>query len=88
MVTIAETTKELIQTRKKLFNIFEMKEEDPNWMMGFQLIEDKKDRTISISHKCYIMTVLDHFNMSEAKSHLLPMDPGCVLSKDDGPRTE
>ena len=88
MVTIADSTKELGRARKRLFEVFEMKEEDPNWMMGFQLIEDTKEQTISISHERYIETVLNRFNMSEAKPHPLPMDPGCVLSKEDRPQTE
>ena len=65
-----------------------MKEEDPHWMMRFQLIEDRNQRTISISHEQYIETVLGRFNTFEAKTHPLPMDPGCVLSKEDGPQTE
>ena len=88
MVTIANSAKELSCTQERLFEVFEMKEEDPNWMMGFQLIEDEKEQTISISHEQYIETVLNWFNMSEAKPDPLPMDPGCVLSKKDGPQTE
>jgi hypothetical protein len=50
MVMIADSIRELTHVQKKLFKVFEMKEEDSNCMMGFQLVEDRKERTISILH--------------------------------------
>jgi hypothetical protein len=88
MATITETTNVLTCTRKKLCEVFEIKEKDPNWMMGFELIENEENRSILISYQQYFETVLDHFNMFEVKSYLLPMDPRCVLSRNNGPETK
>ena len=43
MYTIADSEDELKHTRKQLHKLFEMKEEDPNWFMRYQLIPDEKN---------------------------------------------
>ena len=55
--------------------------------MGFRLIEDRKRRTIAISHRQYIETILARFNLTDAYSTKLPLDPSVVLSKTDAPST-
>ena len=72
----------------ELHRIFEMKEEDPNWVMGFKLIEDRGERTISINHSLYIEAILHRFGMEECNPACTPLDPGTLLSADDCPATE
>ena len=78
----------LDDARAELHRIFEMKEEDPNWVMGFKLIEDRGEGTISIDHSLYIEAVLRRFGMEECNPARTPLDPGTLLSADDCPATE
>ena len=57
-LTVASSKKMLAETRHALHDLFEMKEEDPNWLMGFKLIDDRKWHTVSISQAQYIDTIL------------------------------
>ena len=65
-----------------------MKEENPNWSMGFQLIENRAQRTISINHKQYIDSVLRRLNMHECDPIDTPLDHAIVLSERDCPITD
>jgi len=65
-----------------------MKEEDPNWLMGFLLVENPAAQTISVDHSQYINTILKRFNMQDCDAAKIPLDPIRVLSKDDGPSTD
>jgi len=58
-----------------------MKEEDPNWLMGFLLVENPAAQTISIDHSQYINTILKRFNMQDCDAMKIPLDPIRVLSK-------
>ena len=78
----------LDDARAELHRIFEMKEEDLNWVMGFKLIEDRGEGTISIDHSLYIEAVLRRFGMEECNPARTPLDPGTLLSADDCPATE
>ena len=42
-----------------------MKEEDPDWVMGFKLVENQEEATISIDHSQYISAVLRWFRMED-----------------------
>ena len=65
-----------------------MKEEDPNWVMGFKLIENHKEATISIDHSLYVNAVLRRFGMDDCNTTRTPLDPGNVLSVHDCPQTD
>ena len=58
VMSFGNTKPGLSKSRAELHKLFEMKEEDPNWVMGFKLIENRKEATISIDHSLYINTVL------------------------------
>ena len=38
-----------------------MKEEDSSWIMGFRLIDDRENRTVTIQHTQYINTILKRY---------------------------
>ena len=88
MLSFANSSDELLYLRRQLHQLFEMKEEDPNWLMGFQLIDEPVSRTVAISHRQYIDTILRRFNMSDCHTHRTPMETGLVLSKVNGPANE
>jgi len=87
-LSFGNTQPGLKSARTQLHETFEMKEEDPNWLMGFLLVENPAARTISIDHSQYINTILKRFNMSDCDPAKIPLDPVRVLSKDDGPSTD
>jgi hypothetical protein len=88
MHSISNSEKELKHAQHQLHELFEMKEEDPNWFMGYQLIPDVENGTISISQHHYINSLLECFNMKESNPRTLPVTPGAHLSKDNGPENE
>ena len=75
-------------TRTQLHEIFDMKEEDPDWVMGFQLVENRKRGTLSIYHGQYINAILCCFNMHECDTIDTPLDHGTVLSNADCPNSD
>jgi len=62
IMSFADSEHKLERTHVQLHGLFEMKREDPCWLMGFQLVNDREARTVSILHQCYIETVLERFN--------------------------
>ena len=87
-LTVASSKKMLAETRHALHDLFEMKEEDPDWLMGFKLIDNQKWHTVSISQAQYIDTILRRFGMDKCNPVSTPMDAGLILSKLDCPQTE
>ena len=63
----------------QLHKTFTMKEEDCDWVMGFQLVENQTQHTIAINHRQYINTILHHFNMHEWEPIDTPLDHAIVL---------
>ena len=55
----------LAKAQAELHTIFEMKEEDPDLVMGFKLVENREEATISIDHSQYISAVLRRFGMED-----------------------
>jgi hypothetical protein len=89
MYSISNSEKELKHAQCQLHELFEMKEENPNWFMGYQLIPNVEKGTISISQHHYINSLLDsRFNMKESNPCSLPVAPSVNLSKDNGPEDE
>ncbi|THH13070.1 hypothetical protein EUX98_g9761, partial [Antrodiella citrinella] len=84
-LSFSDSPSELDRARKELHNLFKMKEEDPNWIMGFQLIGDPSQGTIAISHRQYIDTVLKRFGMDDCNPQRTPVESSIVLTKDDCP---
>ena len=57
-LTVANTKYMLAEMHALLHRLFEMKEEDPDWLMNFQLIDDRKRHTVTILQTKYIDTLL------------------------------
>ena len=84
----ADSENELRRAHTQLYRLFKMKCEDPCWLMGSQLVNNREARTISILHQRYIKTVLDHSNMGSCMAKESPMHHSTILSKRDGLRDE
>jgi hypothetical protein len=88
VLSFGNTEAGLKLARNQLHKIFAMKEEDPSWVMGFQLIDNRAQRTISINHRQYIDAILRRFNMHECEPIDTPLDHAIVLSEKDCPATD
>ena len=60
-LTVANTKHMLAETHTLLHRLFEMKEEDPDWLTNFQLIDNCKRHTNTISQTKYIDTLLKRY---------------------------
>jgi len=81
VLSFGNTSAGLKITWDQLHNTFAMKEEDHNWVMGFQLVENQAQHTIAINHRQYIHTISCHFNMHECEPIDMPLDHTIVLSE-------
>ena len=56
-----------------------------SWLLGFAITRDRAARTITLSQRAYIETILRRFNFEDCKPLAMPMDPNTQLSKDQSP---
>ena len=87
-MSFGNTITSLQHARLQLHEVFNMTEEDPNWVMGFKLIKDRDLHTIAIDHSPYIDAIFRWFNMAECDSVDTPMVPNKTLSKFDCPTND
>ena len=88
VMSFRNTKPGLSKSRAELHKLFEMKEEDPNWVMGIKLIKNHKEATVSIDHSLYVNAVLRRFGMDDCNTTRTPLDSGNVLSVHDCPQTD
>jgi hypothetical protein len=53
-----------------------------NWLLGLKVTRDRVARTLTLSQRAYVDTIINHFSLGEAKSAQTPMEPGTMLSVD------
>ncbi|KAK1686099.1 hypothetical protein QYE76_046947, partial [Lolium multiflorum] len=72
-----------------LNNSFSMKDlGEASYILGIKIYRDRSRRLIGLSQSTYLDKILKKFRMDESKKGFLPMLPGKVLSKTQGPATE
>jgi len=57
------------------------------WFLGFQIKRDRTARTISINQHAYIESMVERFELTEAKPVSTPMVTGAQFSIEQGPAT-
>jgi hypothetical protein len=72
-----------IGTRFKITDMGELK-----WILGMEVVRDRKNRTLTLHQRKYINDILDLFKMQDCHPKATPADPSARLSKDDSPQTE
>jgi len=87
-LTISNSKSMLKGTRQLLHSLFEMKEEDPDWLMGIKLTDDRENRTVTLSQAQYAELLLKRFHMDTCNPVSTPMEPGVRLTKTDCPTSE
>jgi hypothetical protein len=89
LILVTNSTNQLMETKKMLNTIFEMKDlGDAKWILGIEIIRDRSKRTLVLRQSKYIKDVLEKFGMHDCKPISTPMDVGSKLSKSMCPQTE
>jgi hypothetical protein len=57
------------------------------WLLGLKVKHDCTNCTIMLSQKAYVETILEHFNLQDAKPTYIPITAGASLSTDQSPST-
>ncbi|KAK1662819.1 hypothetical protein QYE76_050978, partial [Lolium multiflorum] len=71
-----------------LNNIFSMKDlGEASYILGIKIYRDRSRCLIGLSQSTYLDKILKKFRMDESKKGFIPMLPGKVLSKTQGPAT-
>ncbi|KAK1558009.1 hypothetical protein QYE76_048184, partial [Lolium multiflorum] len=60
---------------------------EASYILGIKIYRDRSRRLIGLSQSTYLDKILKKFRMDESKKGFLPMLPGKVLSKTQGPAT-
>lgn len=50
-----------------------------NYMLGIQFIHDEKLKTVKLTQRQYICTLLQRFQLTDAKGQVLPLSPGTIV---------
>ncbi len=58
-----------------------------HWLLGIEITRNRSTRTISLSQTAYIDAITSHFNLDNARTVSMPMDPGITLSIAQCPNT-
>ena len=67
---------------------FKMKDlRNMNYVLGIQILKDRKNKTLAFSQATYIDKVLVRFSIQNSKKGLMPTRHGIVLSKKQYPIT-
>ena len=59
-----------------------------HWLLGIKVTRDREAHTISLSQESYIDTILNRFDLNEAKTIPTPIIPGILYSTKDAPADE
>ena len=83
-LTITAANKDILHgVKKDLENIFNMKDlGEIHWLLNLKIDWNKQAGMISISQEAYIDSILERFNLQDAKIYSSPLDPNTKLSKD------
>ena len=81
LATIEELKRDL-QRRYEIKDLGEIE-----WLLGVEVKRDRKARSISLSQRAYINSIIDEFNLGEATPLSVPAEPGAILGPHQSPKT-
>jgi hypothetical protein len=56
-----------------------------HWLLGFEILRDRKARTIALNQKAYLEAMAKKFGQENARPTYTPFQPGTLLTKDNLP---
>jgi hypothetical protein len=88
ILLIGNNKEKLTEVKNWLAEQFQMKDlGDACYVLGIQIIRDRKNRRLMLSQASYVDKVLARFSMQNSKKGLMPTRHGIVLSKMQCPKT-
>ena len=88
ILLIGNDVETLSNVKKWLAEQFKMKYfGEASYILGIQIIRDRKHKLLALSQASYIDKVLARFSMQDSKKGLLPTRHGIILSKEQCPKT-
>ena len=88
ILLIGNDVETLSNVKKWLAEQFQMKDlGEASYILGIQIIRDRKNKLLALSQASYIDKVLARFSMPDSKKGLLPTRHGIILSKEQCPKT-
>ncbi|KAK0605121.1 hypothetical protein LWI29_022943 [Acer saccharum] len=79
----------LTSVKEWLAKQFDMKDlGEASFILGIQVIRDRKNKTIALSQALYMDKILSRFSMQDSKKGMLPFRHGIKLSKEQVPKNE
>jgi Reverse transcriptase (RNA-dependent DNA polymerase) len=88
MLITCNTISGMAVIKKELCEKFEMQDEgEAKWMLGIEIIRNRKNLSLSITQRRYINDMLERFGMKECVSVSTPMAKDTALGKDQCPKT-
>ena len=88
ILLIRNDVETLSNVKKWLVEQFQMKDlGEASYIIGIQVIRDRKNKLLALSQSSYIDKVLARFSMQDSKIGLLPTRHGIILSKEQCPKT-
>ena len=88
ILLIENDVETLSNVKKWLAEQFQLKDlGEASYILGIQIIRDRKNNILALSQASYIDKVLARFLMQDSKKGLLPTRHGIILSKDQCSQT-
>jgi len=88
-VICAKTDSDIDRVIAQLGSSFKVKDLGPTeWFLGIKIERDAQTGAISLSQRQYASDMLKDFEMDSSAPVQTPMEPGLVLTKEMGPKTE
>jgi hypothetical protein len=88
MAVTANRLSYIEQFKSQLAQFFEISDlGELSWLLGLKVTRDRVGRTITLSQKAYVETIVERFRLGDAKNVQTPMEPATSLSIDQSPGT-
>jgi transposase InsO family protein len=87
LMLVSNDMKLLLKTKRNLAGRFEMKDlEEIHYILGVQILRNRKIRKIYLSQQKYVENVLERFGMKDCKPLATPLDSNSKLTRDMSPQ--
>ena len=82
LLVFTKTVEEGNELARDLKDEFEVNDiGEPKMIIGVKINRDRENRSLTISQKNYIRTVLERFGLAQANPVAMPLDPNIILQK-------
>ena len=88
MTIAAKSAADVQSVKDDLKKCFKLRDLGPtSWLLGVEITRNRAERSLSLSQRQYIISLLERFNLSDCNPVSTPMDPGIKLSASMSPST-